>query len=166
MSLFSTNWRIQITRLLPARKRSTSVIDWLTALSEPVETKSTEMAAFDAEIRKRALWNGQIVVLQAALNNIFGVVSAPFILVETRISLAGIQYTYNSAEGLNPWYVYNETEGNYDTAYFFNNAELDDGNDFVVRIPAGIYTAELDRRIKAEVRTYKLAGKSFTTETY
>jgi hypothetical protein len=161
MGLFNITWRTQVTRLLPSFKRIENFIDFLTSLVKPLDTKATEWVTIDADFRKRAKFNGQHLVLAEGLNNIFGVTG---IRVETVSSVGIINYTYNDSEGVDPWYVYNNTE-NQIFNYFYNSSEIVD-HDFVVLIPVGIYTAELDRRITEEVKTYKLAGKTFITQTY
>lgn len=164
MSLFTITWRTQVTNLLPEFKRFTNVLDFLTALCEPLTTKAAEWVTFDDDVKKRAKFNGQGVVLAAALNNIFGV-TAPFILVETVASTGVTTFIYNEAEGQNPTYIYNETEPQLPT-FIYNAAEINDVYDFVVSIPVGIHTAELERQITAETTLYKLSGKKFITDTY
>jgi hypothetical protein len=164
MGKFSITWRKQVENLLPVFKRSTSIIDYLTAMIDSVDVKSAEMSTFETDIRKRAKFNSQIIVLQAALNNIFGVTVAPWILIETKTGVANLVYIYNEAEGRPPTYIYNEAEGN--TVYIYNDAEITTSVNFIVKIPIGIHTAELERRVKNEVNTYKLAGRTFTITTY
>lgn len=163
MSLFNINWRTQATNLLPSFKRSTSLIDYITSLLEPLKTKASEWFSFDVKVKKRSKFNGQIVVLRAALNDIFGVSSAPYIDVETETSLGTHNYIYNDSEN-ETLYFYNDSENK--PVYIYNSSEITDGNDFTVKIPTSIYTTELDRRIKAEVTIYKLAGKQFKTVQY
>ncbi len=164
MGLFGTDWRKQVERLLPSFKRGASTIDFLTALCAPLFTNGATWDTFDTDIRKRARFNGQKMVLQAALNDIFGVISAPFILVETQHSVVVNVYVYNEGEGLTK-YSYNESETT-PPIFTFNESELPDSYDFLVKIPAGIHTAELERRVREETRTYKLAGKTFNVITY
>lgn len=166
MGLFNINWRTQVTNLLPVFKRSLSMIDFLSSLVQPLQTLSDdEWNDFDVEIRKRSKFNSQIIVLRGALNNIFGVVSPPFIYIETTLSLARITYIYNDNEGFLPVYVYNDYETS-DT-YVFNDTEVVDGaTNFIVWIPIGIHTAELETRVRNEVETYKLAGMSFKIDTF
>lgn len=164
MGLFATDWRKQVERLLPSFKRGTSTIDWLTSLVVPLFTNGTTWDAFDTEIRKRARFNGQKMVLQAALNDIFGVISAPYIIVESQHSVVVNVFIYNEGEGLNR-FSYNEGETT-PPLYTFNESETPDTFDFLVKIPSGIHTAELERRVTEETRTYKLAGKTFDVITY
>ena len=165
MSLFTITWRTQVTNLLPEFKRILNVLDFLTALCEPLKTKAAEWVTFDDDVKKRGKFNGQGVVLAAALNNIFGVTVGPFILIETVENTGITTFIYNTSEGQDPTYIYNEVEPQLAT-FIYNSAEINDTYDFVVNIPVGIHTAELERQITAETNTYKLSGKKFITDTY
>jgi hypothetical protein len=137
--------------------------DFLSAVLEPLQTNTDAMKEFETEYTKRAKFNGQKIVLQEALNDIFGVTVAPFILIELNESIGFNSYFYNEAE-LSPVYFKNESEN--DPHYNFNAAEITSDYDFIVKIPSGIHTAELERRVRAEVNLYKLVGKTFDITTY
>lgn len=165
MSLFVINWRNVVINLLPSFLRSKSLVDFITALLEGLKIKSSEWLSFDLDVRKRAKFNSQIVVLRAALNDIFDVTSSPFILVETTLSTGQIVYFYNESEAITPTHFHNDIESK--PVYFYNSSEVSTNTTaFVVKIPIGIYTAELERRVKSEVNTYKLSGLTFSIETY
>lgn len=80
-----------------------TVKKFLYSLLEPLQTLTDELKTFETGEKKRARWNGQKMVLQAALNDIFGVTSAPFILVETIIP--PYTYFFEPAEN-NPVYFF------------------------------------------------------------
>lgn len=164
MSLFGSNWRTQVKNLLPHFKRSVSMIDYITSLINPVRVRSSEFETFEADIRKRSRFNGRMIVLTAALNNKFGITVDPKIQIDTNRNKGRTGFVYNSAEGIDPIYVYNEAENKPN--YVFNSSEVGEDYNFTVKIPSGVYTAELDRRTKAEVKIFKLAGMKFKTETY
>ena len=164
MSLFNTTWRTQVNNLLPNDQRIANLKDYITSLLEPLKTKGTEWFGFDVEIRKRAKFNAQILVLGSALNELFGVSSAPFIFIETVAGVGSTEFIYNAVEALDPSFIYNQSENI--PIYTYNLAEINDDYEFVVKIPVGVYTAELNRQIINEVNIYKLAGKRFITETY
>lgn len=164
MGLFQTDWRKQVTNLTPPEKRSASFIDWLTSLVDPIQIVMDANEAWDEEVRRRARYNARKMVLQDALNTIFGQ-PANSIIVETQTSMAYNNYVYNEAEGID-LFSYNESEFGSRPIYTFNDTEAVDTYDFLVKVPVAIYTAELDRRIRAEVTQYKLSGKSFNVVTY
>jgi hypothetical protein len=164
MSLFNITWRTQVINLLPNDIRGVSPIDYITSLLEPLKTKATEWFSFDVEIRKRAKFNAQIVVLGAALNEIYGIASAPFIYIETVVGSGSTVFIHNDTEIVDFTYIYNLSEST--PTYIYNLAEINDDYEFVVFIPIGVHTATLERQIINEVNTYKLAGKRFITQTY
>lgn len=164
MSLFNISWRTQVNNLLPRDMRISNFIDYITSLLEPLKTKAAEWFSFDVEVRKRAKFNAQIVVLSAALNELYGITVSPFILIDTLRGIGSTTYFYNSSEGFNPTYLYNITEN--ETVYIYNSSEILEDYEFIVSIPAGVHTPELERQIINEVNTYKLAGTRFITQTY
>lgn len=166
MGLFNTNWRTQVTNLLPVFKRSTSLIDFIYSLVKPLQTASDDTwNDFDIEIRKMAKFNSQTIVLRSALNNVFGVTSPPYIYIETLDHLAKTSYVYNESENFNPVFVYNDSQGIL--THVFNDSEIDNNlSDFVVHIPVGIHTPELEIQVRNQVKIYHLAGMSFTIDTY
>jgi len=162
MSLFNISWRTQVNNLLIKDQRIANLIDYIESLLEPLKTKSAEWFSFDVEIRKRVKFNGQIVVMAAALNEIFGVTIAPFIIVETITGAGTTTFIFNSTEGFNPTFIHNISENT--PTYIYNSSEIVDTHDFVVSIPASVHTPELERQVINEVTIIKLAGKRFITQ--
>lgn len=142
----------------------TQVKDFLAALTKGLQTNGALMKTFETEQTKRATWNGRKMVLQAALNDIFGITADPFIIVETNQNLGTNRYFFRASE-LSPVYFSRTIEN--DPVYFYRSSELIPVDyDFVIHIPSGIDTAELERQIKAQTNLYKLAGPSFIIDTY
>lgn len=138
--------------------------DFLSALTIGLQTNGTIMKAFETNQIKRATWNGRKMVLQAALNDIFGITTAPFIIVQNNASIGTNTFFYRASE-LSPVYFKRISEN--DPLYLFRSSEVPIVEyDFKILIPTGIYTTELNRRIKAQTEIYKLAGARFITETY
>lgn len=162
MALFPINWRTQVTKILPPRKRSVSLIDWVFSLVFGLQQSSDAMAAIEADLRFRSKLNSQRMVLQAGLNQILGITG---ILVETNQSVAYSNYTYNESEGLPPLYSYNESESS-SPLYVFNESEPVSPYDFTVKIPLANYTADNIAKVTAEVKKIKVTGKSFNVISY
>ncbi|HMG89263.1 MAG TPA: hypothetical protein VK589_04365 [Chryseolinea sp.] len=137
---------------------------FITALLEPLQTQTNAMKAFEAQEVKRSTWNGQKIVLQAALNDLFGITSAPFIIIETNQDIGQNTYFYEQSE-LVPVYFSEQVEN--DPVYFFEDSEPPTIDyDFKVLIPVGIHTVELERQVRAQTYLYKLAGPKFIILTY
>ena len=137
---------------------------FLTSLLEPLQTVTDGMLAFETQEVKRSKWNGQKILLQAALNDLFGITVAPFIYIETNQDPARNTYFYEASELVA---VYFSEESEDAPIFLFESSELPAADyDFTVFIPSGIHTAELERQVIAYTNLYKLAGPNFTTDTY
>lgn len=141
----------------------TGLKDYISALIKPLQTNTNSLKVFETEYKKRAKFNGQKIVLQSALNNIFGVAIAPFIIVTPNREIGENSYFYNDAE-ISPMYFYNDAEVN--PKFSYNATEVVSDFDFLIEIPIGIYTTDLERRVRAEANLYKLAGVTFDIITY
>lgn len=163
MGLFQTNWRTQVTNLLPPVLRYTSLIDFITSLVHPLQTDIDANASFDTAVRIQAKINSQVILLRYYLNYYMGVSSSPLILVVTNSSTAYRTYLYNDAESL-PVYFYNELE--LQPNYLYNEAEPISPYDFTIQIPSGIYSSQVVNQVTALVNIFKLTGKKFNVISY
>lgn len=164
MGLFQTNWRTQAINLLPPILRSGTMSDFLSALVHPLQTDIDVNAFFDSDIRTKAKINGQIMVLAAGLNYIFGVTVAPFILISTYLNPTRL-FSRNEIEIYAPFYSSNESIL-IPPSYSFNEADTVVETNFIVKIPIGIYSTDVNNQCRNYVNIFKLAGKNFTIQTY
>jgi hypothetical protein len=142
----------------------TSLKDFLASLVIGLQTNGDSLKIFETGEKKRATWNGQKMVLQAALNDIFGIATAPYIIIETNQGLGNNLYFYEPSE-LSPVYFSEPVEA--DPVYTFEDSETGPiDEDFKILVPIGIDTVELERQIKAQTNLYKLAGTRFIIQTY
>jgi hypothetical protein len=145
-------------------KLSSSLKEFMFSLASPLQDSLDDMSVFEADTIERTKYNGQKIILQAAVNKIFGITVAPFIIVETNNDPAVALYFYQPSE-LSPVFFSQPTEG--DPVYFFQPGEIPAAYyDFLVKIPVGIWTSELERQVGAQTSLYKLAGKVFKIITY
>lgn len=142
----------------------TSIKEFLAALLFPLQSLTTSMDSFDALIKKTAKFNGQKMVLEAALNDLFSITTDPKIKVENAFADGDQIYFYNNPE-ITKQYFFNDAE--LDPLYLYNSAELTlQTYDFIVLIPTSLHTAELERRVQSETTLIKLAGTRFIIQTY
>jgi hypothetical protein len=142
----------------------TQLKDFLAALVKPLQTNTDLLLTFETQVTKEAHWNGRKIVLQAALNDLFGITSDPFIYIESNRDIVTNFYIYEESE-LTPVYVSEVSEN--DPLYFSESSELGTVDyDFIVWIPTSIWTTEVERRVKAYTNLYKLAGPNFIIQTY
>lgn len=141
----------------------TGVRNFISSLIQGLQFNSNNLDVIYSDLLTRSLYNGQKVVMQKALNEIFGLAVNTIYIVTDR-NPNGTVYFYEPSE-LVPDYFFEVSENNPE--YFSEPGEVTvSGFDFVVLIPVGIWTTELNRRVKAEVTKIKLIGKTFTTTTY
>jgi hypothetical protein len=146
------------------KRNGTGIKDFLAALVKPLQTNTDLLDDFEAQETKRATWNGQKIVLEAALNDLFGITVAPFIYIEMNRSVATNTYFYQPSEFI-PVYFSQPSEN--DPVYLSQESELSAVDyDFTVFIPVGIHTAELERRVRAETNLYKVVGPNFDIQTF
>lgn len=137
---------------------------FIASLLAPLQTNTNSLKTFETEQTKHSHWNGQKIVLQDALNDIFGVTSAPFILVETNRDIGSNTFFYEPSESI-PVYFSEPSED--DPVYFFEPGELSSTDyDMRVLIPIGIWTVELERQVKAQTNIYRVAGPKVIFVTY
>lgn len=160
-------WRKELIKMLPPVMRGESIIDFLSSLVEPVQTLTDETAVFEVNTRTRLRYNGKVMVLQAALNEIHGITAAPFIRIETNRDPQGIpSFIYDESDGVPTMFFFDEGDAG-PPAYLLPNPE--DANiipDFRVLIPSGIWTQDLEDTIRADVQLYKIAGQLFEIIQY
>lgn len=150
--------------LLTTNNSGTQVKDFLASLTVGLQTNGSIMKTFETEQVKRSMWNGRKMVLQAALNDIFGITSSPWILIETNQSIGSNRYFYRPSE-LSP--VHFKRTAEMDPVYLFRKAEtVTVDYDFLILIPSGIDTTELERQVTAQANLYKLAGTKFLIQSY
>lgn len=166
MPLFEgIDWRVQASNIMPPVLRSGSLIDFISSLIFPLKYNSDQTAIFEDDTIEAARYNSQKIILQAALNRIFGVVSAPYIIVRTNSILIGVGYVFESTN-VNVTYAHEQGGSTDYQLYAFESTFIGDDFNFTIKIPSAIYTAELDRQVTAQVNKYKLTGKTFNVTTY
>jgi len=158
MGFFNLTWKTQINRIMPPVMRGVNTIDFVGALVEGLQFNSIEYSDFEDELRTRARYNGKKLVLQAALNEIFGIIAAPFIIIAWRRGIASPTY-FHPIVNDNTAYFFPLSD--LTTAFFHAESDAGTGKDFTVEIPSGIHTTELEQKVNAEVIAYKIAGVSF-----
>jgi len=158
MSIFATNFRDRIKDYLPPAVRGSSVIDWLYSLAKPVESKIVGEAVYIAVLDEELKYNGQKIVLQAALNNLTG---ATGIIVVTNRTFNGLApVLYNAIESINTGVTKNKIEGG-DTMVTINTSEETNAKDFQVQIPVGIHTADLEAEVDHYTNLMKPSGTTY-----
>jgi len=136
----------------------TQVKNFLSALVKGLQTNSDAMETFNNDLVTRSKYNGQKMVMQKALNEIFGQ-AVNYIKIDYNRSVAIGIFFYNSAEA-SPNFFFNSAESQ--PRYFLNLGEFTSIYDFTVQVPNAYYIGTGNvRRITAEVNKIKVLGKKF-----
>ena len=161
------SWRKEIEKMLPPAMRGVSFMDFIGSLVEPIQTVSDQVVIDEALIQTRLKYQGQVMVLQASLNEIFGITATPFIRIETNVDAAAIPaFVYAKLDGI-PTMSIEEVGSLVDTAFIIPNPlEQNTIPSFRVLIPTGIWTQDLEDKVRIETQLYKIAGKLFEIKTY
>ena len=166
MSVFNVNMDLIIKEYLPPDKREDVQISWLNALLTPLQTLHDDTyLVYKPYITDRAKQNGQKIILESVLNNIFGVVGPQFIYIDNSGDNVTPDIFFNESEGLPPFTLHNESEAE-PHVYFNNESELTNNRNFVVFVPLAVYTAVGEPAIKEEVDRLRPYSTFYTIQTY
>ena len=143
-------------------KAGTALKDFISSLVQGLQYNSNLIDPQYSALLTQALYNGQKMVLQNALNTYFGL-AANSIIVTTNSSLIVHKYFYNKSEN-NPQFIYNNVEGK--PFYVWNGSETVSAYHYTISIPVGIATTEFQSRVRAITNQWALAGRIFNIITY
>lgn len=154
MSLFDVDFKALVKYVLPVRLRGANMQAWLNALVSPVVYLYGLFYTNRTNNLYRLVHNGQVVYLQAALNDVFDATLRRITITDS------IEYypvfVYRAVE-LKPVPLYIGSENKPVTLY--NAAEVNSTvNGFIVQVPTAITfnTAQM----KALVNKYRLVSKN------
>lgn len=150
------NWNIDnwLNQYLPPFKKQLNRVKWLRALLKPIKTLHTSLLTYRSEINRKARINGQTIVLENYLNDLFDS-SDRRIYIETTSDLNLPVYSYLKSEG-KPVFFYTAAESK--PVYFRSSTEIPSSYQFEVVIPVGVLTSAEEVRLKGIVNYYRLAG--------
>lgn len=166
MSLFNTDFGNQVLNWLPPVVRGASHVQWLYSLIWPVQTKIDSDTPFTETTLDDIRYNGQKMVMQGGINEKFGIVAVPFILIETRQTFNGLPaLVLDEIEVGETSIVADQTEG-VTMLIIDDTEETAFVEDFKVKIPLFYHSATFEAQVDEEVKKYKVAGTTYTIETY
>lgn len=141
---------------LPGKLNKIRHYAWLRSLLSPLKTLHEDFFTYRADFNKKLLYNGQVIVLEAILNDAFDP-EIRGIRVETDPSKLSQIYLYPK-ESEKPVHIHTKAEAKQ--VYIFKRAEIFQSLwDFTVTVPNGILTAEQEKQIKALTHKWRLDGK-------
>ena len=163
-------WNIDqwVRNEIPIEVRQPVMIKWLQVLLKPVKDLHATFETYRLATIKKMRYNGQVIVLENVLNDLFDPTQRRFRINTTYDSLHPL-YIYTQPEiGLTvkPLYLYRNADYaqnlNLQKVYLYTYNELGLLYDFVVLAP-DTFTAVTDiTKLKAIVNLHRLAGKKAT----
>jgi len=151
MSLYSLDYNIFINEFLPPDKRAPIMKAFLGANLTPVKTLHEEVfTTYRPQVLAKSKQNGQKIILEAVLNEVFNTTSPALIYIDNTGDDKPPITFFNQSEGYPSVVFYNQSEGQA-AATFYNQSEAQANNDFKVYVPAAIYSANGEAKIRAEV---------------
>lgn len=166
MSVYTVNFNDFVTDYLPPDKREPVNKAFLSACLEPLATLHNDTYnVFKPDIIDRTKHNGQRILMESILNDVFSVTAAPFIYIDNSGDNITPDIFFNEAEGLPAFIFFNEAEGQA-PAYFNNEAEVTNNRNFVVYVPAAVYASVGEPAIKQQVDRLRPYSTFYTIVQY
>lgn len=157
--MFNINIDIIIRQILPPRKRSNSILEFLQAAVKPLKQLHQSFLDRRQQTLFYMAYNSQVIYLERLLNIVFNS-GNPGIYIDDAVQF-DYWFLYNTAEN-HPQYIYNTDENQ--PVWLYNQTEFETNYDFIVFVPLGLQFNE--NQMKALINRYKLAGKRYTIQTY
>jgi hypothetical protein len=167
MSFFDINYDLLRLQLLPVRLRNNKMKAWLSCLISPIKWLHNKFRAARIANLYYLDHSGQVVFLEASLNDVFDPVSRGIYIIDGLYE--DPVFLFLEPEVKPVWLGLGSEAGatSYASpAVLFTDAETSLlGNSFIVRVPV---TLPFDNeRMKAHINRYRLAGRNvFGIETY
>jgi len=166
MSIYNLDFDLLIKEYLPPDKRKPVEISWLNALLAPLQTLHNDtFLVYRPYIIGQAKQNGQRIIMESILNDVFNVTGPQFIYIDNSGNNILPDIFFNESEGLTPFVFYNESEGQ-PPAIFNNESEVTNNRRFVVFVPLAIYNLYGPSNISAEVDRLRPYSTFYTIQSY
>lgn len=166
MSIYDLNYSIFANEFLPPDKRAPVQKAWQTALLTPEQTLHDDIfKTYRPDVLARAKQNGQKIIMESVLNEVFGVTGPSLIYIDNTGDDISPVIFFNKSEGYPPVYFYNQSEGQ-PPVYFNNKSESLTNTNFKVYVPAATYAAYGIDRIAAEVDRLRPYSTNYTIISY
>jgi hypothetical protein len=168
--MFSINLSNIITWLLPTFLRGPGLQAWLKALVTPLQALHNMLSAYRTRKHYEMAITSQVIYLEKMLNDIYDPTNEAIYIDD--IGKVDKVYLFNKIEGKQPPYIYNKSESGYVPTYLHNKTEITYIFNFVVMVPAAIYSDLLLNNsqglasMKANINHYKLFGVTYTIQPY
>ncbi|TLP81341.1 hypothetical protein [Maribacter sp. ACAM166] len=158
-SIYNIDFQRLVATLLPIRRRTILMVQWLIALVEPINQLHTQFLRYRQATNYKLDHTAQVFSLEDVLNDAFDV-SARRIYIEDGIYIFPVWF-YDRADN-KPVRFYNRAAD--DKVRFYDHKALGKLDvDFTVVLPNGLNISDAAMlRLKALVDFYRLPDKTYT----
>lgn len=153
---------------VPVEVRKPAMVKWMQALLKPLKDLHAVYESYRIGTLKRMRYNGQTIVLENLINDLYDPVQRRFEIDTIYDELAPV-YIYAKSENsaINNQQIYlhttqayiNDTQQLLKKVYLNRHEELGRLYDFVVKTPDSFTSPTAIIKLKATVNYYRLAGK-------
>ncbi len=158
--MFNLDTNILSNRNIPNQWRKPKFKDWIKVFLSGIKSIHLEFLSFRDDTTYWLYFNGQIIYLEHVLDDQFDPINRGIYIENT----ADVQYyyLYNNIEQ-QPVYLNNASE-NASADYLLNESEYNNVYTFIVWVPSSVQFDEF--KMRAIIDRYRLAGKTYTIQTY
>lgn len=157
--IYLWNFIMWVAQLLPPIIRKPKSIAWVNVLIDPIKVLHTDFIAFRLVMIKKLRINGQTIVLENLLNDMFDNTLRRITIVTSFDTIDPVYVPQPGAEfASNPIWIAQPSENQ--PLYVGQPSEYGVLNDFIVEVPVGILTSAQEIQLKFIIYKYKLLSKT------
>jgi len=160
---FNINWEDVIKVLVPPVYRTIIHQDWLKAIFKPISTLYASFLIYRQDTMYFTSITFQKVAIEKMLNDLYDNVHRRIYLEDA--SKITTLYISNKRLGYPPVYIYSKAVPST-PVYVYTKATYAAEYDFIIYIPAMIYSLTNINQLKSYVDQYKFAGKRYQILTF
>lgn len=149
------DWCVQ---MLPAVLRKSKQQAWIKTMIEPVRNLHVDFLAYRLDMIKRLSINGQTIVLENLLNDLFDAIDRGITIETSYDRINPIFIGQPSEFSINPIFIGQPSEP--PPLFIGQPSEYGVVSDFIVTVPNGILSAAQESRLKAIINKLKLLSKT------
>jgi hypothetical protein len=162
--MFKIDFAKLASRLVPVYDKLPILLGWVKALVHPLKYVNDAFLAYITATRKALHYNGQVILLEVALNDKFPGVVPPIYITDGDAGYPkGFDYFIAEAQPDPGGFDYYVSEAVDEPGYDYLSSEYDAQVNFVVNVPATL--SFNTHEMTAFIKQYALIDKKFSIRT-
>lgn len=161
------NFKEVFKYLIPFQIRGNRIVEWVAALLAPVQSLNVVFSAWAGGVRYFLAFNGQVVYLEHVLNDQFDASLRRIYIDDPGGTVIVTTYVHNKIEQQPTLYLYNVADADPNNPIIYNTSEIyTSTDDFIVHVPAGVFSPTVQVQMSALINQYRIAGKRYSFQTF